>query len=343
MSFKKNILIINNCPAFYKINLYNEIAKQKDIFVIFLGLSNQVVSGEQFKEKIQFPYLLINDFQVENRSYIKTLIKILKLVFLYRPHKIIYGGYIEIELLLLSFLYPKKKNILQTESAGESRLSGLVYYLKIILLKRYSKAIASGKIHAKMLRLMKFKGEILISKGVGFVDKKQKIIKKTNNEVLSFLYVGRLIELKNLERLIRIFNELNLPLTIVGDGPLEDHLKKIANENVKFLGFVSNTEIGNIYNENDIFILGSTTEAWGLVMEEALFYGLPILASNKVGSYPELVTEYQTGLTFDPFDEESIKQSIREMCKNYDFFKNNVESFDFDEKDRNQLHTYLNL
>ena len=343
MSSKKDILIINNCPAFYKINLYNEIAKHKNIFVIFLGLSNQVVSGNQFKDKIQFPYILLNDFQVEKRSYFKTFFKILQLVFFYKPKKIIYGGYIEIELLLLSFLYAKKRNILQTESAGESRLSGMVYYLKIILLKRYSKAIVSGQIHAKVLRLMKFKGEIYVSKGVGFVDKKQKTINNEKNDVLSFLYVGRLIQIKNLERLIKIFNELNLPLTIVGEGPLEEDLKKIAKENITFLGFVDNTEIGNVYKQNNVFILGSISEPWGLVMEEALFYGLPILASNRVGSYPELVSEYETGLVFDPLDEESIKEAIKKMCEDYNFHKNNVDSFDFDKKDKDQLNTYLNL
>ena len=344
MNIKKDILIINNCPAFYKINLYNELATHKDIFVVFLGLSNQVVSGNHFKNKIKFPYILINDFQVEKRSFFKTLYVLIKILFIYQPNKIIYGGYIEKELLFLSFFINKRKNILQTETASETKLFGWRYWLKIVLLSRYSKAIASGKIHAEMLRKMKFSGKICISKGVGFIEKKQlRGLNRSFNNNLKFLFIGRLIKLKNLEILIEIFNELQYPLTIVGQGSLKEELKAKANSNINFLDFVNNEDIGMVYNSCDIFILPSLSEPWGLVVEEALYYGLPTMVSDRVGSYPELIEENKTGVTFNPENKESIKNAIHEITANFHFYKKNVDQFDFNKKDLEQLNSYLRL
>lgn len=344
MNIKKNILIVNNCPAFYKINLYNRLSEKINLHVVFLGLSNQVVAGNSFENKIKFSYTLINEFQVEKRSYFKTFLKLLKIVKLFKPSHIIYGGYIEPEFLLLSFLVKKNKNILQTETASETVLHGCKFWVKVLLLSRYQKAIVSGKTHKKMLEKMKYNGEIYISKGVGIIDKNQKNeLKKSIEGQLRFLYVGRLIELKNLKLLVEVFNKLKLPLTIVGDGLLKNDLKLIAKDNIKFIDFVENSKIGIIYQSNDVFILPSFSEAWGLVLEEALFYGLPIVASNRVGSIEELVNEFKTGVTFDPMNPTDLEEAVLEMCNNFEVYKNNIEKFKFDEKDLHQINTYLEV
>lgn len=342
MKEKIDTLIINNCPAFYKINLYNELAKHKKIFVIFLGLSNQVVTGSEFKEKIKFPYILINDFQVEKRSKFKTFLEIWKITKFYKPNKIIYGGYIEPELIFLSYIIPKSKNILQSETAGETKLQGIRFYIKKIILRRYSQAIVSGKSHESVILKMGFRGNISISKGVGFIEKTN-FLRNQADESLKFLYIGRLISVKNLELLIDAFNENGLPLTIVGKGNQESLLKAKSNTNINFIGFVENSDIWRCYTSHDIFILPSLSESWGLVAEEALYYGCPLLLSNNVGSVNELITENNTGVTFDPLSKASIQQAIEEIVCNYKLYKNNVTKFSIEEKDKVQLESYLNI
>ncbi len=344
MTTKTDILIINNCPAFYKINLYNEIARHRDIFVIFLGISKEVVMGDQYSEKIKFPYVLLNNFQVEDRSFLKTFINVFRLVAKRKPRKIIYGGYIEPELLALSILSSKSKNVLQSESAAETTNSGWKYWAKTVLFSRYSKAIVSGKVHAEMLHIAKFKGEISISKGVGFMDKRQeRKVVKSRNKQLRFLYVGRLIELKNLKRLIAFFNTSGHLLTIVGDGPLGNQLRAQSKENINFLGFVRNTEIGKVYGEHDVFVLPSLSEPWGLVAEEALYFGLPLVLSNKVGSVEELLNENKTGVSFDPTSLPSLSAAVEEISQRYDYYSENARNFDMDAKDDCQLQAYLKL
>lgn len=335
-----NLLILNNCPSFYKINLYNEINKKRKIFVVFLGLSDQVVIEENFKELIQFDYYILHNFQLEKRNFFSSIISFFRLISKIKFEKIIYGGYIEPEFLILSFLSKKSKNILQTESAFEAKTVGLKMVIKKILLSRYKYAIVSGRRHKEVLLDIGFSGDIRVSKGVGII-KKQEPIKKNANNPLRFLFIGRLIKIKNVERIINVFNSNKLPLTIVGIGEQIDFLKSIAHDNITFEGFIDNERINNYYNSHDVFILPSLIEPWGLVVEEALHFGCPILLSENVGSLPELLEDYNTGVRFNPNDERDIQNAIEKMISNFDFFAQNVKQFDIEKRDLHQINSYL--
>ena len=132
-------------------------------------------------------------------------------------------------------------------------------------------------------------------------------------------------------------------MTIVGRGILEEELKSIAKSNIKFIGFINNEEIGEIYQEHDVFVLPSTNEAWGLVVDEAIYWGLPIVVSNKVGASIDMVREPRTGEIFDVDNIDSFNQAIYNVESNYDFYKQNVLSYSFEERDRKQVDAYIKL
>lgn len=345
MKADHRLLILNNCPAFYKINLYNKIFEKRDIFVVFFGTSNQVVEPENIDDAAQFPFVILNNFQVEKRNRLKTFFKILKIVQKLRPQRIIYGGYIMPDMIALSYLQDRRKNILQTESASESKMSGMAFFLKKLILKRFDKAIASGSTHAGVLEKMGFKNEILVSKGVGIIHHTKKL-RETNNDVEGnwrFLFVGRLIDVKNLEKLIDVFNQNELPLTIVGNGPLMDKLRGKAEKNIVFTGYVENAALDGIYGSHHFFILPSLSEAWGLVVEEALAKGCVPLVSERVGCAQELVVQPQTGCTFDPLNSDSMQNAINMAILNYDTLLSRVANFDLESKDKEQVNAYLQL
>ncbi|MDQ1161018.1 glycosyltransferase involved in cell wall biosynthesis [Chryseobacterium sp. SORGH_AS 447] len=342
-----DIIILNNCPSFYKINLYNEINKSIKIYVIFLGLSDQVVIDDNFKKNIDFDFKILNEFQVEKRFFLNTFAKLLHIVKNLKCKKIIYGGYIEKEFILLSFLISKNKNIIQSESAIESVVKGWKKWIKRVILTRYYSAIVSGISHRKALKSLGFKGNIMITKGVGILRKKQvdeQILKEEREmKKLKFLYVGRLIEKKNVEFIIRIFNHLNLPLTIVGDGPLLGSLKSISNNNIIFRGHCSNDEIYKIYQEHHVFVLPSTVEPWGLVVEEALYNNCVLLLSENVGSLNEMLIEPGTGEFFNPLDSSSFSSALNNVINNYKELLENVKHYDLNKKDLNQVNTYIQI
>lgn len=99
------------------------------------------------------------------------------------------------------------------------------------------------------------------------------------------LYVGRLAKEKNLECLldsaaIAFKSDATLRLVVVGDGPHREsitaHARKLAiGDRVRFAGFVARTEVDEYYAAADLFVFASITETQGLVLQEAMRYGLP--------------------------------------------------------------------
>ena len=129
-----------------------------------------------------------------------------------------------------------------------------------------------------------------------------------------FLASGRFIEKKNLPRLVEAFarylrssEEMKWHLVLMGDGPLRHYLEVLISEldlveHVHFVGFRQYDELPIYYGLADVFIHPSTSEQWGLVVNEAMASGLPVLVSNRCGCAPDLVHEGINGFTFDPYD-----------------------------------------
>uniref|UniRef100_UPI0012DFFA80 glycosyltransferase n=1 Tax=Aeromonas finlandensis TaxID=1543375 RepID=UPI0012DFFA80 len=201
--------------------------------------------------------------------------------------------------------------------------------------------------HYDLLKALDFKGDVPLTKGVGIINVTNSDFEKTCTEPrkikkpVNFLYVGRLAHEKGLLFAIEYFKEHpELNLTVVGDGPLRDQVADMSPHNVTLVGAVNNRDLADIYKSHDIFLLPSHSEPWGLVVEEALYFGLPIICSSYVGCNIELVEEPGTGIIYADSSIESLSDAIDEMTKKYSFFLNNVANFSVKEKDRTQINRY---
>jgi 1,2-diacylglycerol 3-alpha-glucosyltransferase len=130
-----------------------------------------------------------------------------------------------------------------------------------------------------------------------------------------FLASARFIEKKNLFRLIEAYGRYRemarqteiWDLVLLGDGPLRELLQaKLAAsgfaEHVQLPGFKQYDELPMWYHAAEVFIHASTTEQWGLVVNEAMAAGLPVLVSNRCGCARDLVRDGFNGFAFDPGD-----------------------------------------
>ena len=341
-----DLLIVNNVPAFYKINLYNELSKKLNIHVVFLALTDQVVISDKFRNEINFSFEIISDIQIEKRNKILSLIKVFTLLRKLKFKKIIFGGYDNLETFFLPFFQLKKKNCLQFESSiFESKTVGIIAWIKQVLLSRYSIALPAGDNQSELLKELKFSGTLIKTYGVGIFNrlKFDKIEKSKRIGDLKYLYVGRLINKKNLFLLINTFNESKKPLEIVGSGYLLNELKSLANSNIVFTEFVDNKHIYKYYLRNDIFILPSKAEPWGLVIEEAIYYHLPVIISNAVGCQAEMVVKPNSGLIFNLNCRESLINSMNYLESNFDKLRSNCINFDFKIRDEMQINSYLEV
>ena len=257
----------------------------------------------------------------------------------------LFSGWFVPEYSIYAFLSPKRKNCMLCESTiYESNISGLRGFIKRAIINRCSTALPSGIAHKAIFDAMKFNGDIHITGGVGIFHKPERVIEKdkeTNEK--KYLYVGRLISCKNLEFLIERFNEDGKPLTIVGKGDLESKLKAMAKENITFKGFVENNKLPEVYKAHDVFILPSRTEPWGLVVDEAIYWGLPVITSDRVGCSNEMVITPNTGVTFELDNKDSFNNAINEIESNYKLYRDNTLSFDFEERDKKQVNCFLSV
>lgn len=120
------------------------------------------------------------------------------------------------------------------------------------------------------------------------------------------LFSGKLIEQKRPYDLLKAFEliskEVECSLIFVGDGELRKDLEQYVLEkqikNTYFMGFRNQTELPEIYSMADIFVLPSRFEPWGLVVNEAMCLGLPIVVSDKVGAARDLIKDGVNGYIF---------------------------------------------
>jgi len=140
-------------------------------------------------------------------------------------------------------------------------------------------------------------------------DQKSKIL---DNKTY-FLLVSRLEPYKKIDLAIKVFNKLNKPLVIVGEGSEEKKLKQMAGKNITFLSKLSDVELGNFYSNAQALIMPQE-EDFGYVSLEAQFFGCPIIAYKK-GGVIETVIDGKTGLFFDHQSEQSLRRAIERFDK----------------------------
>ena len=147
---------------------------------------------------------------------------------------------------------------------------------------------------------------------------KLKIVSKYNltPEKINVIFIGKLQHKKRPTTLINAYNAIknydSSQLLIVGSGELESELKLLTkgSQNIKMLGYKSQEEIFELLAVSDIFVLPSGDgETWGLVTNEALNAGIPIIISDRVGSARDLATN-ANGIIFKLDDESELKKAI---------------------------------
>ncbi len=150
-----------------------------------------------------------------------------------------------------------------------------------------------------------------------------------NHELITnnfFLYVGRLVAYKQAQLLVEIFNDLKLPLAIIGTGSLESKLKSMAAPNIHFLGHVDEADLAAYY-QHARAVLFIHEEDFGLVPVEAHAAGTLVIGLNK-GGITETVVHGQTGLLLDSIDElKSVILNLDPVQFNKEFIKDHAQKF----------------
>jgi glycosyltransferase involved in cell wall biosynthesis len=106
-------------------------------------------------------------------------------------------------------------------------------------------------------------------------------------------------------------------LLVVGDGVLRPRIEATARELglvVDIRGFLNQTQLGVAYSAADVFVLASLREPWGLVVNEAMHFSLPVLVSSQVGSGLDLVVDGANGSIFPAGADRQLAAHLQELA-----------------------------
>jgi glycosyltransferase involved in cell wall biosynthesis len=170
---------------------------------------------------------------------------------------------------------------------------------------------------------------------VGFSDKSKIQIPKSKKGKQIILTVGRLVERKGIRYLIDAMKllpeSLKAELVVVGGGPLNETLEAYARgqgheQRVKFAGQVSEEELSRFYQNASVYVQPAIvdsrgdTEMLGVVLLEAMHYGVPVIASN-VGGIPDVVNDGMTGLLVPQKDPKALALAIERLLSDLSLAK----------------------
>lgn len=141
------------------------------------------------------------------------------------------------------------------------------------------------------------------------------------------LSVGRLVEKKQPLSLLNAFQTVRsskqCSLLVVGSGPLEHEMQRVAAaeqmRDVVFAGFLDQTDVWRAYACSDVFaLMSSHDETWGMVVNEAMNFGLPIVASDRVGAAFDLVRSGDNGFVVPWDDVNELASALGHLVESED-------------------------
>lgn len=330
----KKVIFCTNLPSPYRVDFFNELGKLCDLTVLYERHSSsernsnwKATGAVNFKEV----YLDLKLVGVDRskgpalKNYIKThssdvLIltnyvspATMEAIFWCRLHSRKYcieydGGFNKKDSFLKGLF---KKVLLKGAIAHFTTADEHIQYLQGL-------GIESNKIHKYPFTSISeddiAKAQLLTEKGKDFYKKKLGVC-----EEKMILTVGRFSYQdgygKGYDILMKLAEDLDksIGIYIVGDEPTPEFVEWKSNkhlDNVHFVGFKNKSELAEYYAAADLFTLLSRGDVWGLVVNEAMIYELPVITSTLCIAGTELVTCGKNGFVLDLSDYDSIKDTF---------------------------------
>jgi len=347
---KRRIAILFDNFGPYHLARLKAAAEVFDLLAVEFGVSSSEYAWDQQNSE-GFQRVAINESGSSGEMRAAVFAKRLdSLLSDFKPEVVFIPGWGSREALLVLQWCRKKQVpsvVMSDSTAWDEKRIPLKEWIKKQILKSYSSALVAGSPHCDYLVQLGFQRD-RISLGYDVVDndffaKRVKEIKKSEvmfqggAEKPYFLASARFIEKKNLSFLLRAYaiyressktsteesrlSAAHVPwdLVLIGDGPLRPDLSSVISEFqfegcVQMPGFKQYAELPAYYASAGAFIHPSTTEQWGLVVNEAMAAGLPVLVSNRCGCASDLVKEGGNGWTFDPTDLAQLALLMGKMA-----------------------------
>jgi glycosyltransferase involved in cell wall biosynthesis len=342
------ILVVHNqLWAHYKSRLFSEIARlllekepDSDFLVAQIALNEASRSAMQPDETVpyRYPYQVLFKRSLDSVGFWERLKALFKIYKDYKPTVLNITGYFDMAQVLLMFYARMRgvKVVISSESSpGDHERSEWREAIKKFIVGRANAFFCFGKSPADYLESLGVEPAKIVVRNAAVVDEevirkhfdvaKQKLAQGTGLQraYRTFIYVGRLAPEKNLEMLVRAYaqfltdnsNAEPWKLLLAGEGPSRPALETLVQglgliDMVTFTGGFPWHRIPEWLAVSDVLVLPSQSEPWGLVVNEAMICGMPVIVSEKCGCVADLVKAEVNGFTFDPAKQTELEAAM---------------------------------
>jgi glycosyltransferase involved in cell wall biosynthesis len=328
------LIVHNQLWAHYKSKLFEEVHRnlserypQAVFRVIQIGLyeSSRLSMQSDDTGIYNYPYQLLFRESLDRISFPARLKALFSAYREFRPDVLNITGYYDWAQIFLMCIAKAGgvKVVLSSESsAADHRRSPLREAVKRWIVSRADAFFCFGTTSAEYLKHLGAPEKKIAVRNAAVIDDR-----RIREEFLraggiarkhspAFIFVGRLAEEKNLELLLEAYRKARsqspVPwdLILVGDGPMKKeitgYIEKEKLDGVTIAGGVAWVEVPEWLSIADVLILPSYSEPWGLVVNEALVCGLPVIVSEKCGCAGDLVEAGKNGYLFDPYKADEL-------------------------------------
>lgn len=338
----RRVVIITEIIAPYRIPVFNALAREItiDLHVIFLSKTDASLrQWRAYEDEIRFSYEVLPSWRQRIGKY-NILLNHSLAGALHNadPDLIICGGYNYLASwqAMRWAAHHQVQFLLWSESTASDRRSRhlMVESLKKLFFRNCAAFVVPGKSAQDYLEQMGVpRKNIFIARNAVDIGRFSEIGRKARAEAARarhelvlperyFLFVGRLVREKGVVDLIQAYGELppemreRIGLVFAGDGPMRAELEARARDvypgTVRFTGFVDRDGLAPIYSLAECIVLPTYTDTWGLVVNEAMACGLPVICTRVAGCAVELVQS--NGRLIEPGNVPELRRAMMEIA-----------------------------
>lgn len=347
------ILWITNIPSPYRVDFFNELGKKSNLTVLF----ERENSKERNKKWIK------NEFENFEGFFLKGLklnvdkaLSFQIINFLNKKefdHIIISNPLTPTGMLAINYMKIKKiKYSIVSDGGFAKNGRGITEKIKSFIISRATLYFSTADVHDKYYLMYGAKKERIFR--YPFTSLKEKEILKfipteIEKEKLKtalgikekkvILCVGQFIDRKGIDVLLKTTSLIseNIGVYIVGGNPTQEFMnlrESLGSNNIHFLDFKTKEELSEYYRAANIFVLPTREDIWGLVINEAMANGLPVITTEKCIAGLELITEGVNGYIIPINNSELLAKKIN-MC-----FSDKINLREMGKESLNKIRNY---
>lgn len=343
---KRRVLVLSEIISPYRIPVFNALARHEavDLHVVFLAETDpQLRQWRVYRDEIKFSYEVLPSWRIRFAGH-NVLLNwgVTSGLRKFGPETIICGGY-NYYASWEALSWAARHNagfVLWSESNRQDARRGRAWTerLKSHFLSRCDGFAVPGKSAGDYLVSLGVNAERITS-APNAIDNERFATEAENirNRASEFryklglperfiLFVGRLAEAKGVFDLLEAYGRLGddvrseLGLVFAGDGDcrpeLERRAKGILRGKICFTGFVHREDLAGLYALSEALVLPTHSDTWGLVVNEAMACGLPIVVTSVAGCAADLVENEWNGYVVPPEDPAALKVAIAHLASN---------------------------